>query len=48
MAENINVDSVNGGTVESSPPAEATAKPVSLQKRPGEVNIEALFAKNRR
>jgi len=47
MAENTNVDSLNGGTVESPPPA-GTAKPVPLQKQPGEINIEALLAKNRR
>ena len=52
MAANINADTntVNDGTVEPSPPAAAatTAKPVLLQKQPGEVNIEALLAKNRR
>lgn len=46
MAENTNEDSANGGTVEL--PTPATAKPAPLQKQPGEVNIEALLARNRR
>ena len=46
MAENTNADSANGEIVE--PSSMATAKPAPLQKQPGEVNIEALLAKNRR
>ena len=46
MAENTNTDSTNGEIPESPPMA--TAKPSPLQKQPGEVNIEAILAKNRR
>ena len=46
MAEDTNADSPNSGTVEST--LVVTAKPVPLQKQPGEINIEALLAKNRR
>lgn len=46
MAEKTNVDSGNDEIMES--PSMTTAKPVPLQKQPGEVNIESLLAKNRR
>ena len=48
MAENTNADSANSGTMEYEMESPATAKPAPLQKQPGEVNIEALLAKNRR
>ena len=46
MAEKSNADLGNGEVTESPPVT--TAKPVILQKQPGEVNIESLLAKNRR